>query len=238
MKKAIIIGASSGIGRELAKILTKNGFALGLAARRLQLLNELRSELPNGAAVKMINVAEPIQAMNALSELIEEIRGVDLIVFASGTGDINKELDWKLENKCIATNVLGFTAIANVAIKYFLAKKSGHFVGISSIAALRGGKEAPAYNASKAFISNYLEGVRQKIAKTKYPITITEIMPGFVDTQMAKGEGLFWVASAEKAATQIYQAIINRKTHAYVTKRWRLVAWLLKALPETVYKRL
>ncbi len=148
--------------------------------------------------------------MSAFSELIAEMGGVDLVVFSSGTGDLNKQLDWSLESESITTNVIGFTAIVNVAIKYFLKQKSGHFVGISSLAALRGGKHSPAYNASKAYISNYLEGLRQKISKFSYPITITDIKPGFVDTRMAKGDGLFWVAPAKKAAQQIYQAIVKK----------------------------
>lgn len=238
MKKAIIIGASSGIGKELSRVLSDRGVTVGIAARRLQMLEELRDELPNGAIVKVIDVTKPDSAMSALSELISEMGGVDLVVFSSGTGDINKQLNWQLENECIATNVIGFTAIANVAIKHFLDKKSGHFVGISSVAALRGGKEAPAYNASKAFLSNYMEGLRQKITESKYSITITDIKPGFVDTKMAKGEGLFWVATTDKAVGQIYQAIMKKKSYAYVTKRWRLVGWLLKALPETIYNRL
>jgi len=237
MKKAIIIGASSGIGRALCKILAKNGFTLGIAARRLPLLHELRDELPL-TSVKQIDITETTAAMQALTELIAEMKGVDLIVFSSGTGDLNSELDWAVEEKCIATNVQGFSAIVNVAIKYFLQKKSGQLVAITSVAALRGAKDTPAYNASKAFMSNYLQGLRQKITKLKYPITITEIKPGFVDTSMAKGPGQFWVASVEKAAEQIYQAILKQKSHAYITKRWRLVAWLLKVLPDAVYNRL
>lgn len=201
-------------------------------------MNELCDELPDGAVVKQIDVAEPHSAMSTLSSLISEMGGIDLIVFASSTGDINKHLDWQLESECISTNVIGFTAIANVAIKHFMNVKSGHFVAISSVAALRGGKDAPAYNASKAFISNYLEGLRQKILEHKLSITITDIKPGFVDTHMAKGEGLFWVASAKKAAEQIHKAILKKKSNEYVTKRWRLIGWLLKALPERVYNRL
>jgi len=238
MKKAIIIGASSGIGKELAKILSTQGFTIGIAARRLTLLQELSCELVNNAFVKEIDVTKPDSAIKIFSKLIYEMGGVDLIIYSSGTGDINQQLDWQLESECIATNVTGFTAIANVAIKHFINKKSGHFVGISSIAALRGGKMTPAYNASKAYLSNYLEGLRQKVTESNVSITITDIKPGFVDTAMAKGEGLFWVAPTEKAAKQIYQAIVKKKSHAYITKRWRLIAWLLKIIPANIYARL
>jgi short-subunit dehydrogenase len=87
-----------------------------------------------------------------------------------------------------------------------MAKGSGHLVGISSIAALRGDRESPAYNASKAFESNYLKELRQKVRNSRLSIIITDVKPGFVDTAMAKGDGIFWAAPVEKAAVQIYNA--------------------------------
>ena len=77
----------------------------------------------------------------------------------------------------------------------------------------RGGA-APAYNASKAFVSNYMEGLRQKVRKPNLPITVTDIQPGLVDTAMAQGEGLFRVAPPEKAARQIHEVIKRRRKHA------------------------
>ncbi|MGC1376707.1 MAG: SDR family NAD(P)-dependent oxidoreductase [Anaerolineales bacterium] len=238
MKKAVILGASSGIGKALAKILAADGYALGLAAKRLALLVELQQEIGSQTWVKQIDVADIREAMAQFSELIREMGGVDLIVISAGTGFINPDLDWEKENETIAVNVAGFTAISNVAAHYFLEKGAGHLVNISSIAALRGSRSAPAYNASKAFESVYLQGLQQKVARLRLPITITDIQPGFVDTRMAQGEGLFWVASPEEAAGQIYSAIKNKKSHAYVTKRWRLIAWLFKFAPDWIYNRL
>ena len=238
MKKAIIIGASSGIGRELAKILSSNEYVVGAMARRVQLLNELRNEVEGSLLVRKIDVTDVEPAMENLAQFIEEMGGVDLVVISAGTGDINNRLDWPLENQTIKTNVTGFAALANVAMRHFMGKGFGHLVGISSIAALRGGRESPAYNASKAFESNYLEGLRQKVRKSGLPITITDIRPGFVKTAMAKGDGIFWAAEPEKAARQIYHAIKRRKSVAYVTQRWAPVAWLMKLLPGFIYERL
>ncbi len=128
--------------------------------------------------------------------------------------------------------------MANIAMHHFLSKGSGHLVGISSIAAIRGDDTAPAYNASKAFISNYMAGLRKKISKARLPIVVTDVQPGFVDTAMAKGDGLFWVASPQKAAHQIYTAIEKKKKHVYVTKRWKLIGWLMKIMPEFIYNRM
>lgn len=238
MQKAIIIGATSGIGRALAKVLAENNYILGLAGRRVELLESLRKEIKVETHIKNMDVSRPEEAMKLLDELIAETGGMDLIVISSGTGHINKDLAWDKEKEAIDVNVLGFAAIAGAAMNYFIKQKSGHIVGISSIAALRGSREALAYNASKAFDSNYLEGLRQKACMLKMPITVTDIQPGFVDTAMAKGDVLFWVASPEKAAMQIYRAIRRRRKHAYITKRWRLIAWLLKVMPDWVYNRI
>jgi len=191
MKKAIIIGASSGIGRELAKILSRNQYVVGVMARRVQLLVELNNEVEVELFVQKIDVADIEPAMEILNEFIKEMGGVDLIVISAGTGEINDSLSWPLENETIKTNVSGFAALVNVAMDHFTEKGSGHLVGISSVAALRGGRESPAYNASKAFESNYIEGLRQKIRRLQLPITVTDIKPGFVNTAMAKGEGIF-----------------------------------------------
>ena len=238
MKKAIVIGASSGIGRELSKVLSGNQYIVGVMARRVQLLDELRKKMGTDVYVQEIDVSDAKSAMETLEKFIKEMGGVELVVISAGTGHLNDGLDWRLENETIRTNVTGFAAIANVAIKHFIEKGSGHLVGISSIAALRGGRESPAYNASKAFESNYLEGLRQKVGKLGLPITITDVKAGFVKTAMAKGEGIFWAAPADKAALQIYDAIKRRKPNAYITKRWRLIAWLLKLVPGFIYEKL
>lgn len=238
MKKAIVIGASSGIGKELSKILSVEGYTVGLASRRLGLLREQENSLMGKIFIKQIDITDAKESMNALDELIQEMGHVDLIVISSGVGNINESLDWELENESIVTNVSGFSAMANVAIRHFYNQGSGHLVGISSIAALRGGKNSPAYNASKAYVSNYLEGLRQKVAPFGGSIVVTEIRPGFVDTAMAKGDGLFWVSPVEKAAKQIYLAIVAKKSCVYVTRRWQMIGWLLKLLPNSIYSQL
>lgn len=238
MKKAIIVGASSGIGRDLAKILAGKGYAVGLIARREALLRNIQGELPSKAYIKSIDICNCDDTQKGLTGLITEMGGVDLVIISSGIGFINPELDLDKELETVVTNVQGFVTVANVAFRHFVRQGAGHLVGISSIAAIRGGAEAPAYNASKAFISNYLQGLRQKAAKSKLTITVTDVQPGFVDTDMAKGEGIFWMAPVQKAAAQIYRAIERKRSHAFVTKRWRLVAWMLKIMPDFLYHRI
>lgn len=238
MSGAIIVGASSGIGAALAQRLSRHGYRVGLAARRSDLLEQVRAGLPGPAVTKVMDVSQPETAMAALRELAAEVGDVELYVISSGVGFINPELQWAQERDTIEVNVLGFTAMVNVAMGALEARGSGQLVGISSVAALRGGRAAPAYNASKAFVSNYLEGLRQRCQRSGLPIIVTDIQPGFVRTAMARSPQLFWVASAERAAEQIFAAIRKRKRHAYVTRRWRLVAWLLRSLPASWYQRL
>ncbi|MCQ9207849.1 MAG: SDR family NAD(P)-dependent oxidoreductase [Omnitrophica bacterium] len=235
MKKAIVIGASSGIGRAVAKVLGQDGYEVGLVARRIELLRQLQQEIPAQTYIKQIDVSKHEAAMVLLKELIQEMGGLDLIVINSGINTHNINLDWKPEIKTIDVNVSGFVAMINVAVKHFLAQNSGHIVGISSIAGLRGSGACSSYNASKAFVSNYLEGLRHRFRRNN--IYVTDICPGFVETAMTKGEpGQFWVASAQGAAKQILTAIEKKEKVAYITRRWGIIAWLLKILPDWIYR--
>jgi short-subunit dehydrogenase len=237
-KRAIVIGASSGLGRALALRLAREGYAVGLTARRLPLLLELQAEIGPLAFVRQMDVSDTAGAMTLLEELIEELGGADLIVVNAGTGHINPDLAWEPEAETLGVNVLGFTAMVNVALRHFLRRGAGHLVSISSIAALRGSGGAPAYNASKAFVSTYMDGLRHKLARLGSPVAISDIQPGFVRTAMAQGPHVFWAASPEKAAEQIWQAIRRRKKRAIITRRWRLIAWLMRLVPDGVYHRL
>ena len=243
-KRAIVIGASSGIGRALALRLAREGYAVGVTARRLPLLLELQAEIGRrgpgsaGCPVRQMDVSDTARAMTLLEELIGELGGVDLIVVNAGTGHINPELAWEPEAETLGVNVHGFAAMANVAYRHFVRRGAGHLVGISSIAARRGGGGAPAYNASKAFVSTYLDGLRHKLARLGSPVAVTDIQPGFVRTVMAQGPHVFWAASPEKAAEQIWQAIRCRRKRVVITRRWRLIAWLMRLVPDGVYHRL
>jgi short-subunit dehydrogenase len=235
MKSAIIIGASSGIGRALAVALSLDGYRVGVVARRTELLIQLCAELPGPCVVKTIDVSQPERAMPLLQELIHELGDVELFIIGAGTGFENPALAWDPERDTIAVNVLGFAGMLNVAAAHLQERGSGHLVGISSLAALRGFGGAPAYAASKAFVSNYLQGVRYRFKKLRLPIAVTDVQPGFVDTRMAGGD--FWMATPETAARQIIAAIRGRKKRVYVTKRWRLIAWLMRGVPDALWSR-
>ncbi len=236
-KKAIVVGASSGIGRELALILSQNGYTVGVTGRREELLKSLTENTPDSFVPKAFDCTAK-DATDKIKELIEDLGGLDVFVFSSGTGDLNEALEADIEQRTNDLNVSAFSKITGWIFNLFQKQGHGHLVAISSIGGLRGSRIAPSYNASKAYQINYLEGLRQKAKKLKLNITVTDIRPGFVDTAMAKGEGQFWVAPAPKAASQIYIAINKKKDKAYITKRWQLIAIIVKILPNWLYKRM
>lgn len=233
-KKAIIIGTSTGIGRALANKLSAEGYEVALTGRSLEKLHELQKELSGKSLVRKIDVRNTREAIHDLGNLIMALRGLDLMIINAGVLFPNEDFLWENEEEMIKVNVLGFAAMANVGVRYLQKKKEGCIVGISSVACHRGSGRSPAYNASKAFMSNYMEGLRQKLSTTS--VRVIDIRPGFVDTEMVRGrKGLWGIVSPEKAAEDIFKAIQRGKRIAYVPSWWRIVMWFFKRLPESFY---
>lgn len=237
MKKAIIIGATSGIGKSLAELLLCESYILGLTGRRVELFKSIKGYKNTRLVCKKMDVQDLSALETVLNELMKEIGGLDLLIISAGIGEENQYLNFDIDSSVIKTNIQGFTFIADWALRCFKEQGFGHLVNISSIAGIRGNGIAPSYNATKAYQINYLEGLRLNAHKSKLPIYVTDVRPGFVDTTMAKGEGLFWVAPVQKAARQIFEAINQKKKVVYITKRWRLIALLLRVIPFSILKR-
>lgn len=239
MKRAVVIGASSGIGKGLAQILVKNGYKTGITARRVDLLNEIKEESPENYVVKRIDNIDFENLINDLEILVNEIGGMDLLILSSGTGKRNPELIYEYEKLTIDLNVSAFTLIVDWAYNFFDKQGHGHLITISSIAGTRGNRIAPSYSASKAFQIKYMEGLIQKSKYASSKIFVTDVRPGYVDTDMGNGSSAFWIASVEKAVKQIYsRAIQNHNNVVYVTKRWWFIAQLFRLIPAFIYKRL
>jgi short-subunit dehydrogenase len=237
MKKAVVVGATSGIGRAVARALSANGYVVGITGRRSHLLGELVNELPSTADSAVMDVTRPNEARSCFDALAERMSGVDLVVLSAGVGHTDEAESWEHVHETVETNAVGFAALADAAYRHFETRGHGHLVGITSVAAVRESGGAPAYHASKAFAARYLAGLRHRASKTGLSLTVTDVRPGFVDTAMAKGDGLFWVASPERAASQIMVAIEDSRSTVYVTRRWRLVATLLALIPGWLYRR-
>ena len=234
----IIIGATSGIGRALFEKYATNGNRIGIVGRRTHLLDELYQEHPDTTITATADITKQDEIARAIDILYSELKHIDLAIVCSGTGDINASLDYAVERPTIDTNVMGWTFVVDTLYNIFEQQGHGHLVAITSAGGLRGEPMAPAYSASKAYQINYMEALRKKAYKSGNHIHITDIRPGLVNTAMAKGEGLFWVMSVEKVASQIITAIRKKMSKAYVTKRWHILAIINKNLPYALYKRL
>jgi short-subunit dehydrogenase len=237
MKRAIIIGATSGIGKALAEILLREDYVVGVAGRREELLQSIFEQDSKRVSTKRMDIQDLSTIESTYNELVNQIGGLDLLIIAAGIGEENKDLNFEVENSVIRTNIQGFTCIADCAMRYFKQQDYGHLVNISSIAGIRGNGIAPSYSATKAYQINYLEGLRINANEFSSNITVTDVRPGFVDTAMAKGEGLFWVTPVEKAAQQIFNAIKSKKKVVYITKRWRIIGFMLKILLYSILKK-
>ncbi len=242
----LIAGATSGIGRALCLLYLKEGRKVAVTGRRKALLEELKSLSPERVFTYVSDITS-LKSASVIEQAAQDMGGIGTIIICSGVGHINAKLSAGPEIETVKTNVLGFTDFAAAAYNYFAnalshSGESGTLAGISSIASFRGSDLAPSYYASKAYVSNYLEGLRKKAVKNKLKLNVCTVIPGFVDTALAQGvggnDGLFWIAPVDKAAAQIASALRRGKNIAYITRRWRLIAWLLKIIPDFIYNKI
>ncbi len=231
-KKVIIIGATSGIGKALVEVYAQKGYEIGITGRRVNLLEEISNSMPKTIFhIQKMDVAETEISRNQMAALVEKMGEIDTIIINAGVGFPKATYEQELQT--IDINVRGFMALAEWSYSYFKSIGGGKLSGISSVAATRSSPHAPEYHASKAFMSSYMEGLRLRSKKWNPTVSVTDIRPGFVDTAMTKSnKGMFWVATPERAAEQIFAAIESKKNVQYVTKRYWLIGTLLKALPE------
>ncbi|MGB1170116.1 MAG: SDR family NAD(P)-dependent oxidoreductase [Flavobacteriaceae bacterium] len=239
MKTAIVFGATSGIGKEISKLLLNNGYKLAITGRRLEKLKELKSKYSDQVYIAQNDIQKVDEVEEVFNKIVNEFTTIDLIIQSSGVGHINPTLDWNKEEETIFTNVVGVTKLYDLSFNLFRNQGFGHLVGITSIASIRGNRGAPAYFSSKAYQKAYLESLYMKTKTIKSnKVFITDIRPGFVDTAMALGDGIFWMVPLDKAVKQIYKAIKNKKRVAYISKRWKLIALVLKIVPARLLKKM
>ena len=236
MKKIIIIGATSGIGRELARLYAGAGHLVGATGRRHELLYSLQVEYPNNIETECFD-ATGRDMTDHLRSLVQKLEGLDMLIYNAGWGEPQEALDYAVDKATVDINVNGFLEAIHFGWRLFLAQGHGHLVTTSSIASIRGNRVSPAYSASKSFQSVYFEGLHIKTRKLQIPLYITDVQPGFVDTNMAKGIR-FWVAPADKAARQIVHAIEKKRWRVYITHRWWLIAKIFKWIPSWLYHRI
>ena len=233
MGKAIVIGASSGIGREVAKLLIAEGWTVGVGARRVDLLHTL-----GAAAVESIDVTKET-SIEHLWSLIYKIGGMDLFFYASGIGKQNRELKKDIELATVQTNGLGFTRMIGEAYRYFAEMGQGHIAAITSIAGTKGLGPAPSYSATKAMQNVYLQALEQQAHARGLKIRVTDIRPGFVDTALLSGDFKYpMMLKPEQVAKEIVSAIKSRKHIRVIDWKYRLLTALWRRIPRWIWRRM
>ncbi len=243
-KRAIIVGASSGIGAALAQKLAHEGYLVAVLARREEQLRALCAEINRAsgetrARYYIHDVTDTKSAPGLLRQIVSELGGLDVFVYNSGILLPVKpdEFDFDKDRQMLEANFLGALAWLNPVAVMLQGAKSGTIVGIGSVAGDRGRVGAPAYNTSKAALHTYLEALRNRL--TRHGVAVLTVKPGFVDTAMLKASPrTFWVISPEKAAADIYSAIRTRKQVIYTPGQWGLLMLVIRHIPSFIFRRL
>lgn len=236
--RAIVVGASSGIGAAVAAALAGRGYVVAAVARRADELDALATRQPH-IYPYVHDVTDYAATETLFQRIVRDLDGLDLIVYAAGVQPpvALNVYDFAKDRAMVEVNLLGAMAWLNLTAQRFGRSQAGHIVGISSIAGDRGRAAFPGYHASKAGLSAYLEALRNRLSKQG--VTVTTIKPGFVETRLlANASRTFWVISAETAAEHILHAIDRRQQIAYVPGRWRWVSLIIQHLPSAILRRL
>lgn len=244
VRRAIVVGASSGIGAALVRRLVAQGYQVAALARRQAELSALSEQIEShfaGATLRtyMHDVTD-FQSIPAMFErVVGDLGGLDLIIYAAGVQPQvgSHEYDFAKDEAMININLLGAIAWLNQAAVRFERARRGQIVAIGSIAGDRGRVGAPVYNTSKAALATYLEALRNRLSR--YGVSVTTAKAGFVDTKLLENAPkTFWVISPEEAAARILAAASNRQQVVYVPPRWRFVSLMVQMMPSAIFRRL
>ena len=237
MKKAIIIGATSGIGQEVAKCLLLDGWQIGVAGRRQSALENLQRAAPDQIQIQTLDVTQE-DAGEKLNMLIDKVGGMDLFLLSSGIGFQNTNLNMEVELNTAYTNVEGFIRMVDTAFIYFRKSGGGHLAVISSIAGTKGLGVAPAYSATKRFQNTYIEALAQLARMQHLDIHFTDIRPGFVATDLLKNGKYPMLMKADRVAQHIIKALREKRRVVVIDGRYRVLVFFWRMIPRWLWERL
>ena len=244
-RRAIVVGASSGIGAALVRQLASEGYRVAALARRQSEIEALAhtcgplAEALGGLVLPQVHDVRAVGEVPALFErLVRELGGLDLFIYAAGVMPSVRadQYDTPTDLDLLAINFSGCAAWCNEVAKLMGSQRSGTIIGISSIAGVRGRKGNPMYGSSKAAMTHYLESLRNRLSERR--VHVCTILPGYVDTIMTQGLKTFWLISADDAARTILGAARRKVNERFVPWRWTLVALVLRLIPSFFFRRL
>lgn len=238
VRKAIVMGATSGIGMEVAKLLAERGWQVGIAGRRLELLEAMKQGHQGIVCYQQIDVTSA-DAQSRLLKLINELGGMDLYFHSSGIGWQNNTLDIEKELKTIDTNGMGFVRMVDTAFNWYSQRKAtGRIACITSIAGTKGLGVAPAYSSTKRFQSHYLECLRQQARMRHLEISITDLRPGFVKTNLIAGSNYPLQLDAKSVAKSIVHAIEKGRGVTIIDWRYAILVFFWRLIPHWIWVRM
>ncbi|MEG0948244.1 MAG: SDR family NAD(P)-dependent oxidoreductase [Bacteroidales bacterium] len=237
MKRIIIIGATSGIGLEVAKLYVAKGWKVGVAGRRNDALLEFQTIAPSQIEIQALDITNA-DASDKLQELIEKMGGADLFLLSSGIGYQNPALDPTIELNTAETNVTGFIRMINTIYHFFKQQNRGHIAVISSIAGTKGLGIAPAYSATKRFQNHYIESLSQLANMTKANIRFTDIRPGFVATAILKDRSYPLLMTPEQVAQCVVSALEQQKKVVIIDWRYAILVFFWRLIPRSLWIKL
>ena len=260
-RRAIVMGATSGLGREIALELLKRGFIVGVCGRRLELLQEVEAEwkswllspaasgrvaagaagaaeiAPQQVFIRQIDITAS-DAPERLLGLVEEMGGMDMYIHSSGIGYKNMALDGRIERETVITNALGFTQMVDAAFDWFKERGGGHIAFISSVAGTKGLGAAPSYSATKRYQWIYAQALAQLSSMERYNISFTDIRPGFVATGFLGSSKYPLLLEKHYVAQKIVKAILARKRSVIIDYKYKILCLFWRMIPNWLWERL
>lgn len=226
------MGASSGLGAELARLYQAAGHEVACAARKVEQIGPCKAK----ASID-INAAD---AANQLLALIEELGGMDLYIHVSGIGYDNPALNIERELQIIETNALGFARMISTAFNWFAQHgKQGHIAAVTSVAGTKGLGGMEAYSASKRFGSTYLQALLQRAVTSGLKISITDIRPGWTRTPLLKpGQKYPLLMQPGRVCRKIFRAINRHKRTAIIDERWAALVAIWRLIPDIIWRHI
>ena len=245
-KNILITGASSGLGKGMAKEFAKQGCNLALCARRFELLEQLKSELeqinPNiTISIKVLDVNDHEQVFSVFNAFKDELNGLDRVIINAGMGKgASIGTGYFNANKQTAqTNFVAALAQAEAAMEIFRAQNHGHLVTISSISTVRGFRRAmTVYAATKAAITSLSEGIRIDVMHT--PIKVSCVHPGFIRSEInEKVKTVPFIVDTETGCKALIKAINKEKANSFVPSwPWAFLHWVLRIAPLSTIRKM
>jgi decaprenylphospho-beta-D-erythro-pentofuranosid-2-ulose 2-reductase len=243
LSKVLIVGATSAIAHETARLFAKEGAGLFLVGRNAAKLETVAADLRVRGAKQVETMVMDANQLDRHQELfdraVEILDGVDTVLIAHGTLTDQEKAEQSVDETLseLKTNFLSAVSLSTIVANYFEKQKRGCLAVISSVAGDRGRQSNYVYGAAKGGLNAFLSGLRNRLFKSG--VTVLTIQPGFVATPMTAHlkQGLLF-ASAEKVGADIYRAIQKKRDVLYTPFFWRYIMFIIKNVPEPVFKRL